>query len=283
MKKILTIALTASLILAFAGCSNNAGDSSQSTTSSSSSKTDNNSSSDKTDNNSSSSKSDNNSSSDKTDNNSSSKPDNSSSSKTDNNSSSSKPDNNSTDKPDENKTITPAEIEAAIAKALGEGYLCTEDVPADEINLSCIGWLDSSKIESYVLKRPTTYCQDSVAVIKCREGYADEAVQILNKYFAQTISYIRQYPFDVAKVEGTRIFKYDDIVMYITAGAAASGEISAEDEAKLAASEYEKIDNAIKQLFGTSPKNLAVITEPDNNDNGGGFNFDDSEFPVIGG
>lgn len=265
MKKILTIALTASLILAFAGCSNNAGNNSQSTSSSSSSKSGSNSSS---------SKSDNNSSSSKTDSNSSSKSDNNSSSTTDN---------NSTDKPDENKTITPAEVEAVIAKALGEGYLCTEVVPAEEANLSCIGWLDGDKIESYVLKKPTTYCQDMVAVVKCREGYADEAVQILNNYFAQNISYIRQYPFDVAKVEGTRIFKYDDIVMYITAGAAASGEISAEDEAKLAASEYEKIDSAIKQLFGTSPKNLAVITEPDNNDNNGGFNFDDSEFPVIGG
>lgn len=274
MKKILTIALTASLILAFAGCSNNAGDSSQSSTSSSSSKSDNNSSSSKTDSNS-SSKSDNNSSSSKSDNNSSS-------SKSDNNSSSTT-DNNSTDKPDENKTITPADVEAVIAKALGEGYLCTEVVPAEEANLSCIGWLDGDKIESYVLKKPTTYCQDMVAVVKCREGYADEAVQILNNYFAQNISYIRQYPFDVAKVEGTRIFKYDNIVMYITAGAAASGEISAEDEAKLAASEYEKIDSAIKQLFGTSPKNLAVITEPDNNDNNGGLNFDDSEFPVIGG
>lgn len=95
MKKILTIALTASLILAFAGCSNNAGNNSQSTSSNSSSKSDNN--------------------------------------------SSSTTDNNSTDKPGENKTITPAEVEAVIAKALGEGYLCTEDVPAEEANLSCIG------------------------------------------------------------------------------------------------------------------------------------------------
>lgn len=240
MKKILTIALTASFILTFAGCSNGANNSSQSSTSNFSSS-------------------------------------NSSSS----NSSSNKPDS----KPDEKKAITPAEVEAAIAKVLGEGYLCTADVPADEINLSCIGQLDGSKIESYVLKKPTIYCQDTVAVVKCKDGYADEAVQILNDYFAQTISYIRQYPFDVAKVEGTRIFKFGDIVMYITAGAAASGEISAEDEAKLAASEYEKIDSAIKELFGTSPKNLAVITEPDNNGGNGGFDFDDDNFDdfVIGG
>lgn len=205
----------------------------------------------------------------------------SSSNSSSSNSSSNKPDS----KPDENKAITPAEVEAAIAKALGEGYLCTADVPADEINLYCIGRLDGSKIESYVLKKPTIYCQDTVAVVKCKDGYADEAVQILNDYFSQTISYIRQYPFDVAKVEGTRIFKFGDIVMYITAGAAASGEISAEDEAKLAASEYEKIDSAIKELFGTSPKNLAVITEPDNNGGNGGFDFDDGNFDdfVIGG
>lgn len=42
--------------------------------------------------------------------------------------------------------------------------------------------------------------------------------------------------------------------MYIVAGAPALGELSAEDEAKLAASEYEKIDSAIKELFGTSPR-----------------------------
>ena len=58
--------------------------------------------------------------------------------------------------------------------------------------------------------------------------------------------------------------------MYITAGVPALGELSAEDEAKLAASEYEKTDSAIKELFGTLPENLAVITETDNNDNNGG-------------
>ncbi len=278
MKKYLAIALTASFILTFAGCSNGANNSSQSSSSNSSSSNSSSSNSSSSNSSSSNSSSSNSSSSNSSSSNSSSN-NSSSSNSSSSNSSSSKTDNNSTDKPDENKTITPAEVEAAIAKALGEGYLCTADVPEDEINLSCIGWLDGSKIESYVLKKPTIYCQDIVAVVKCKEGYADEAVQILNKYFAQTISYIRQYPFDVAKVEGTRIFKFGDIVMYITAGAAASGEMSAEDEAKLAASEYEKIDGAIKELFGTSTKNLAVITEPDNGGNGG-FDFDDF---VIGG
>lgn len=66
---------------------------------------------------------------------------------------------------------------------------------------------------------------------------------------------------------------------------AADAEDCAEDEAKLAASEYEKIDNVIKSIFGTLPKNLAVIKEPEIPDNGGfdgGFdNFED--MPIIGG
>lgn len=183
-----------------------------------------------------------------------------------NNESTSKTDN----KPDTppSTSLSPKDVEAAIAKALGYGYLCTADVPDDEIGLSCIGWLDLTKIDEYVVKQPTIYAQDTVGIVKCKDGYADEAAKIFNDRFAQSISYIRQYPFDVAKVEGTRIYKVGDIVMYITAGAAADEEMSDEDAAKLAAAEYEKIDNALKELFGSLPKNLAVIPE-DNGNNGG--------------
>lgn len=175
------------------------------------------------------------------------------------------------------------DIEAAIVKALGDGYLCTEDVPEDEILLSCIGWLDMDKIDEYIVKQPAVFAQDCVGIVKCKDGYADEAVKTLNERFAQNISYIRQYPFDVAKVEGTRIYKVGNIVMYITAGAAYEGD-KKEEEAKLAAAEYVKIDNVMKELFGSVPENLAVM--PKEEENNGGFNFNefdsDSGF-VIGG
>lgn len=205
-------------------------------------------------------------------NNAENKPDNSSSSNSsDTNSEStsatdSKPDTPSSAAP------SPKEIEAAIAKALGNGYLCTADVPDEEMGLSCIGWLDLTKIDEYIVKQPTRYAQDTVGIVKCKEGYADEAAKILNERFAQSISYIRQYPFDVAKVEGTRIYKIGDIVMYITAGAAPDENASDEDAAKLAAAEYKKIDSAIKALFGTLPENLAVMPEDDGNHGGLIFN-----------
>lgn len=188
-------------------------------------------------------------------------------------------------KPDTPQSTAPSpkEIEAAIAKALGDGYLCAADTPDDEIVLSCIGRLDLTKVDEYVVKKPEVYAMDTVGIVKCKEGYTDEAAKLLNDNFAQCISYIRQYPFDVAKVEGTRIYRVGDILMYITAGAPATAEMSDEDAAKLAASEYEKIDYAIKELFGSLPENLAVMPEDNENNNGGGLILpDDSDF-ILGG
>lgn len=194
-------------------------------------------------------------------------------------------------KPEEAKEISPAEIEAAIAKALGDGYLCTVDVPESELLFSNKADIDLSQIESYIAKQAviTAVYQDSVIVMKCKSGYAEIAVDILNENYARTISYIRQYPFSVAKVESARLYKVGDIVMFILAGDCTSSDASTEDEAKLAAAEYEKIDNAIKSLFGTLPKNLAVIKEPEIPDNGEefdcGFTFDNDfdDMPLIGG
>lgn len=193
--------------------------------------------------------------------------------------------NESTSKTDNSQSADPSpkDIEAAIAKALGDGYLCTADTPDDEIVLSCIGRLDLTKVDEYVVKKPEVYAMDTVGIVKCKEGYTDEAAKLLNDNFAQCISYIRQYAFDVAKVEGTRIYRVGDILMYITAGAPTTAEMSDEDAAKLAASEYEKIDNAVKELFGSLPENLAVMPEDNEDDNGGGLILpDDSDF-ILGG
>lgn len=199
------------------------------------------------------------------------------------------------------KVYTPAEIETAIAKALGDSDLCTVDVPKEEIVSSAIGYLDLTKVKAYIAKQTNlpSVMLDSIVIAECEPGYADEAVKLFNENYAQVISYIRQYPFGVAKAENARIYKVGNTVMFIMAGADADENTSAEDEAKLAVSEYEKIDNAIKSLFGTLPKNLAVVAEPadsedkpnffdysnDTNDSG----FDpfgpegDSELPPIGG
>lgn len=83
-----------------------------------------------------------------------------------------------------------------------------------------------------------------------------------------------------------RLYQSGNYIIYVVAGASYDGEDS-EAEAKLATSEYAKIDEAVKGVFGTLPKNAAVVPEDDGN-NGGLIvpdesGNDDDDMPVLGG
>ena len=181
-------------------------------------------------------------------------------------------------------TATPAEIEQKIADAVGkDNYLCDIEIDKDWLQNSF--QLDMSKVESYVAKQNSigSVNPDTVIVLKTKDSYASDAVKTLNTYYAQVVSYIRQYPFGTAKVMNARLYQSGDYVIYIIAGASYDGEDS-EAENKLAVSEYAKIDEAIKSVFGTLPENLAVVPEDDGN-NGGLIAPDDStgDAPIVGG
>jgi hypothetical protein len=177
-----------------------------------------------------------------------------------NNNSKTEPDNK---KNDNGGSVKPKDVEQAIAKVIGDGYLCTADVDPEAMFTSAIGSLDPEKVKSYVAKEAivSSVNPDCVVVAEVAEGYAAEAVNLINEFYANTVSYIRQYPFSVAKVEGARLYRFGNTIVYVIAGAPADENASAEQAAKLAISEYEKIDNAIKQLFGSLPENLAVIPD----------------------
>lgn len=181
-------------------------------------------------------------------------------------------------------TATPAEIEQKIADAIGkDNYLCDTEIDKDWMQNSF--QLDMSKVESYVAKQNSiaSVNPDTVIVLKTKDGYADEAVKLLNESFAQMVSYIRQYPFGTAKVMNGRLYQSGNYVIYVIAGASYDGE-DTEAEAKLATSEYAKIDEAVKSVFGTLPKNSAVVPEDDGN-NGGLIVPDDNngDAPIVGG
>ena len=117
-----------------------------------------------------------------------------------------------------NTTATPAEIEQKIADAIGkDNYLCDTDIDKDWLQNSF--QLDMSKVESYVAKQNSigSVNPDMVIILKTKDGYADEAVKALNTYFAQVVSYIRQYPFGTAKVLNARLYQsgdYEDEYIY---------------------------------------------------------------------
>ena len=187
-----------------------------------------------------------------------------------------------------NINITPAEIEQKIADAIGkDNYLCDTEIEKDWLQNSF--GIDLSKVDSYVAKQNSVSSvnPDTVIILKTKDGYADEAVKLLNDNFAQMVDYIRQYPFGTAKVMNGRLYQSGNYVVYVIAGASYDGE-DTEAEAKLATSEYAKIDKVIKEVFGTLPKNSAVVPE-DSGNNGGLIVPDDNDntnndgAPIVGG
>lgn len=191
----------------------------------------------------------------------------------------SKVDNN--DKKDTVITTTPAEIEQKLVDAVGEdNYLCDTDIEKDWLQNSF--GLDLSNIESYIAKQNaiSSVNPDTVIILKVKDGYADDAVKTLNTNYTQMVDYVRQYPFGTAKVLNARLYQSGNYVMYIIAGTSYDGE-DAEAEAELASSEYSKIDEAIKSVFGTLPENLATVPEDDGST--GGLIVPEDDMPVLGG
>lgn len=166
--------------------------------------------------------------------------------------------------------IQPADIEKRISDAVGsDNYLCDTDISKDE--LETMYQLDMSKVKSFVAKQNSipSVNMDIVIVLQTADDYAKEAAQILNERYAQTVDYIRQYPFGTQKVLNARLYVSGNTVIYVIAGKTADDSASSEDELILAKEEYGKIDAAIKDELGELPDNSAVVPEEDSGDNGG--------------
>lgn len=179
--------------------------------------------------------------------------------------------------------VTPAEIEAKIKAAIGaENYLCDTEIDADWF-ASYYGF-DMAQIKSFVALENAIGAvnPDTIVILEVKDGYAQTAVNLLNERFEGRVGYVRLYPFGVQKVLGARLFMEGNYVAFILAGASYRGE-NAEEEAKLAAAEYAKIDNAWENIFGKKPHNLAIVPEDSGNGGGGLFPSGDEDMPVIGG
>lgn len=161
--------------------------------------------------------------------------------------------------------VTPQAIEAAIAQVLGDGYVADMDIPEDELPLSPLGEIDMSKLDSYVAKQnavPSVHA-DTVIIVKCKDAsYADRVVDGFNAFYKHSREYFTVYPLEPFKLTQGRLYKADDIVMYIIAGAPLPETPLLEPEQmEYAKAEYDKIDNAVKEVLGYLPQNLLKSDE----------------------
>ena len=162
-------------------------------------------------------------------------------------------------------TLTAAEVLDSLKKSLGESY--TSDTAETEDRMTNYWGLDLSQVESAI-------------ILKVKDGYANTAAAALQKGFDQIVSYNRMYDMDLQRVLQGRLYINGNYVALLIEGQQGDWQASAEDQAKFAAEEAAKVDEAWKAIFGAAVNAITIPADDGNS----GFNFnDDSEDGLLGG
>ena len=175
-------------------------------------------------------------------------------------------------------TMTAQEILDSLKKSLGNSW--TSDTAEAEDRMSGYWGLDMSQIESWAAESNSmsSLNMDCAVVLQVKDGYAEDAVKQLQQSYEQTLSYARMYNMDLQRVLQARLFVNGNYVALIIEGEQGDWETSDEEQAKFAAEEAAKLDEAWSGIFG-SADNSITIPEDDGNS---GFDMSD-DTPIVGG
>ena len=183
-------------------------------------------------------------------------------------------------------TMTAQEIMDTLKEQLGDSFDC--DTAETEDRMSGYWGLDMSKVEDWAaMSNSNSALNSSTAVIlKVQDGYAQDAAALLQTGYEQMLSYSRMYNMNLQQVLQARLFVNGNYVALLILGAQGDWEASDEEQAKFAADEAAKVDQAWSGIFG-SADNTIVIPEDDGSSNGGFFDMSDEDLPegevVVGG
>lgn len=187
-------------------------------------------------------------------------------------------------KNDNEVTLTAQEVLDQLKKSLGDSY--ASDTAETEDRISGYYGLDMSKIESWAAESDSNSSMnmDCAVVLKVKDGYAKDAAAALQASYEQTLSYARMYNMDLQRVLNARLFVSGNYVALLIEGAQGDWQASDEEQAKFAAEEAVKVDDAWKAIFGSAENSISI--PEDNGSNG--FDMSDSEennddLPVLGG
>lgn len=177
-------------------------------------------------------------------------------------------------------TLTAAEVLDSLKKSLGESY--TSDTAETEDRMTNYWGLDLSQVESWAAETNSNSAlqSDCAIVLKVKDGYANTAAAALQKGFDQIVSYNRMYDMDLQRVLQGRLYINGNYVALLIEGQQGDWQASAENQAKFAAEEAAKVDEAWKAVFGAAVNAITIPADTGNS----GFNFnDDGEEGLLGG
>ena len=171
-------------------------------------------------------------------------------------------------KKDAAQELSASEVLASLKKSLGSSY--TSDTAESEARMSGYYGLDMSKIENWAAESnaSSSLNADCTVVLKVKDGYAQDAAALLQQSFEQTASYARMYNMDLRRVLQGRLYVNGNYVALIIEGAKPDGSASAEEQAKFAAGEADKVDSAWKALFGSASNSIVIPAESASGNNG---------------
>ena len=182
-------------------------------------------------------------------------------------------------------TMTAQEIMDTLKEKLGDSFEC--DTAESEDRMSGYWGFDMDKVEDWAaMGNSNSAINPSAAVIlKVKDGYAQDAAALLQTGYEQILSYSRMYNMDLQKVLQARLFVNGNYAVLLILGAQGDWEASDEVQAKFAAEEAAKVDEAWRGIFGSADNGI-TIPEEDVSNNGGFFDMTDDEGkndPVLGG
>lgn len=170
-------------------------------------------------------------------------------------------------KNDNEVTLTAQEILDQLKQSLGDSYV--SDTAETEDRISGYYGLDLSKIESWAAEsNSSSLNMDCAVVLKVKDGYAKDAAAALQTSYEQVLSYARMYNMDLQRVLNARLFVSGNYVALLIEGAQGDWQTSDEEQAKFAAEEAVKVDDAWKSIFGSASNSIVVPAASDSGSNG---------------
>lgn len=137
--------------------------------------------------------------------------------------------------------VSTADIEAAVAQALGENYL--PDMAVE--TLEGLG-ITEDMYDEFIYKTPMISGNvDTLIVVKAKEGRVADVETKLNEFRDYNINDVLQYPMNLTKVQCAQVTSVGNYAIFVQLGAALGSDAS---DAAIAASEKELTDDELAQI-----------------------------------
>lgn len=109
------------------------------------------------------------------------------------------------------------EIHNAVKEAYGEKYL--PQMPYDAELFESLFGIKEELYEEFVAEAPMMSAHvDTFVAVKAKEGKADEVEQLLQTYQDNLLNNSLQYPMNLGKVEGARLYRNGNYIFYFILG-----------------------------------------------------------------